>query len=129
MNKVEGLYWIYIARSVNGSLYTGIAADIDKRMRKHLEGKGAKFTRSFRLVSMERLWQIEGGRGRALSVEGLIKKLKKKEKEALVKKPSLLNYLLSLKEQQFKISLCQRKLVKVNRIFESLIDNTIKMPD
>ena len=30
------MYYIYIVRCRGGSLYTGIAADIEKRMRQHL---------------------------------------------------------------------------------------------
>ena len=38
-------YWVYIVRCADGTLYTGIAADVDKRLALHQSGKGAKYTR------------------------------------------------------------------------------------
>lgn len=38
-------YHLYILRCGDGTLYTGIAADVDKRLALHQSGKGAKYTR------------------------------------------------------------------------------------
>ncbi len=38
-------YYLYILRCGDGTLYTGIAADVDKRLALHQSGKGAKYTR------------------------------------------------------------------------------------
>ncbi len=38
-------YYLYILRCGDGTLYTGIAADVDKRLTLHQSGKGAKYTR------------------------------------------------------------------------------------
>lgn len=40
------MYWVYILRCGDGTLYTGTAADVDKRVRVHNSGRGAKYTRS-----------------------------------------------------------------------------------
>ena len=37
-------YWVYILRCADGSLYTGAAADIDRRAAVHNSGRGAKYT-------------------------------------------------------------------------------------
>ena len=38
-------YYLYILRCGDGTLYTGIAADVDKSLALHQSGKGAKYTR------------------------------------------------------------------------------------
>ena len=38
-------YYLYILRCGDNTLYTGIAADVDKRLAVHQSGKGAKYTR------------------------------------------------------------------------------------
>lgn len=38
-------YYLYILRCGDGTLYTGIAADVEKRLAVHRSGKGAKYTR------------------------------------------------------------------------------------
>lgn len=36
---------LYILRCGDGSLYTGITTDVEKRLKMHRSGKGAKYTR------------------------------------------------------------------------------------
>ena len=42
---MEQLWYLYILRCRNGSLYTGITTDVQKRLEAHRSGKGAKYTR------------------------------------------------------------------------------------
>ena len=39
-------YYTYMVRCSDGSLYTGYTNDLDKRLKAHNTGKGAKYTRS-----------------------------------------------------------------------------------
>ena len=39
-------WFLYLIECIDGSLYTGIAVDVDKRYAKHVAGKGARYTRS-----------------------------------------------------------------------------------
>jgi len=39
------MYWVYILRCGDESLYTGIARDLKRRMAEHRSGKGARYTR------------------------------------------------------------------------------------
>ncbi|HEY9703774.1 MAG TPA: GIY-YIG nuclease family protein [Allocoleopsis sp.] len=39
------IWFIYILECADGSLYTGITNDLDKRIKAHSEGKGAKYTK------------------------------------------------------------------------------------
>lgn len=72
--------WIvYMLRCADGTLYTGIATDLEKRIKKHAEGKGAKYTRGrgpYTVVFSE----THPDRRSALKRESEIKALTKKEK-------------------------------------------------
>ena len=39
------LWYVYILRCGDGTLYTGITDDVDRRLAVHRSGKGAKYTR------------------------------------------------------------------------------------
>ena len=45
-------HFIYIVRCKDGSLYTGYAKDIEKRVEKHNKGQGAKYTKIRRPVEL-----------------------------------------------------------------------------
>ena len=64
--------YTYIVKCSDGSLYTGWTNDLEKRLRAHNEGKGAKYTKSRRPVvlayyeefqtkeeAMRREWEIK----------------------------------------------------------------------
>ena len=76
-------YWVYILRCGDGTLYTGIAADIERRLRAHQSGTGAKYTRGrgpLCVVYREEL----PDKSAALRREAAIKRLKRTEKLALI---------------------------------------------
>jgi putative endonuclease len=80
------IYNIYILRCGDGSLYTGIALDIKKRLKEHRIGQGAKYTR---IPSRQPLILVAlfsgGNRSEASKVEYYIKKLNKEKKEYYLK--------------------------------------------
>ena len=44
---LECMAWfVYLIECTDGSIYTGIAVDVDTRYAKHAAGKGARYTRS-----------------------------------------------------------------------------------
>ena len=45
MCKMESTWYLYILRCKDGTLYTGITTDVEKRLEAHRSGKGAKYTR------------------------------------------------------------------------------------
>ena len=74
---------VYIVRCRNGSLYTGIATDVDRRLAEHEAGRGSKYLRGrgpLKLVFKRRV----GQRGRALKIEREIKELSRQEKQELI---------------------------------------------
>ncbi len=75
--------YTYIAECSDGTFYTGWTTDIDKRIKAHNDGKGAKYTRSrlpVRLVYLE----THDTKEEAMSRECQIKKLTRSAKEKLV---------------------------------------------
>lgn len=81
----EKKWSVYILRCGDGTLYTGIAVDVQARFKMHESGKGAKYTRGrgpLELVYTE----CCGEKSAALKRELAIKALSRKEKEELLKK-------------------------------------------
>lgn len=75
-------YYVYVLRCINGSLYTGITTNIERRYTEHLAGTGAAYTRTHRPVAVVYTEEC-AGRSAASRREHAIKALPKKEKEAL----------------------------------------------
>ena len=42
---METTWYLYILRCKDGTYYTGITTDVEKRLEVHRSGKGAKYTR------------------------------------------------------------------------------------
>lgn len=77
---------LYMIRTRQGSLYTGIARDVERRFEEHARGapSGAKYFRG--KGPLELVFQhAVGTRSQALQAEAAIKKLSKAEKEKLVR--------------------------------------------
>lgn len=50
------MYTVYILKCSDGSLYTGIAKDLSKRLQVHISGKGSKYVKTrlpFQLIYSE----------------------------------------------------------------------------
>ena len=79
------MYFTYILRCENDTLYTGITTDVARRMAEHFGRKkvGAKYTKSHCAKSLEAVWE-SADRSLASKLEARIKKLKKSGKEELI---------------------------------------------
>ena len=74
---------VYILRCGDGSLYTGIAKDVQARVKQHGEGRGATYTRSRLPVKL--LYQQEGlTHSKALIREAKIKAMPRSKKEEMI---------------------------------------------
>lgn len=83
--------YTYILRCADGTLYTGWTNDLEKRLRAHNEGHGAKYTRA-RLPVHLVYFETFATKQEALKREAAIKKLSRPRKEALVDKGSQTSY-------------------------------------
>ena len=80
------MYYIYIIRCEDDSLYTGITTDLERRFGEHRKKteKCAKYTYFHGAAFLECAWKCEN-RSQASKLEYLIKKLNKKTKERLIR--------------------------------------------
>lgn len=80
---MEKTWHLYILRCKDGSLYTGITTDVEKRLEAHRSGKGAKYTRG--RGPLELVYREEcGTHSDALKREIEIKRLTREQKQALI---------------------------------------------
>lgn len=80
---MEKRWKLYILRCGDGSLYTGIALDVQARLAQHREGTGAKYTRGRGPLELVYVEECED-HSQALKREYQIKSLTKAEKLALI---------------------------------------------
>lgn len=79
-----GVYSLYIVRCADGTLYTGIATDVDRRLREHEGGvRGAKYLRGKGPLELEFVEHL-GSRSAASRAEHRIKRLERCRKEELI---------------------------------------------
>ncbi len=75
---------VYIVRCSDGSLYTGVAKDVEARLNKHNLGKGAVYTRSRRPV--RKVYEESGmTHSQALVREAGIKAMSRAKKDELTR--------------------------------------------
>lgn len=75
-------WYVYILACRDGTFYTGITTDPERRLKEHNMGKGAKYTRSRIPCSLLKSWEV-CDRSIASKLEAKIKSLSKIEKEKL----------------------------------------------
>lgn len=79
----QKLYWVYILRCGDGTLYTGISNDVARRVAVHNSARGAKYTCS--RLPVEMVYQeCCGDKSLALRREIAIKKMPRAEKQRLI---------------------------------------------
>ena len=76
-------YFTYILLTEQNTLYCGYTDDVEKRFQAHLEGKGAKYTRSHKPIKIVYQKEFET-KSDAMKEERRIKKLSRFEKLRLI---------------------------------------------
>ena len=80
---METNWYLYILRCGDGTLYTGITTDVEKRLEQHRIGKGAKYTRG--RAPLELVYREEcGTHSQALKRECAVKSLNRAQKLVLI---------------------------------------------
>ncbi len=82
----DSRFCVYLLRCGDGSLYCGIATDLDRRVREHREGKGARYTAAHRPVELVFATSNRFDRAEAQSVERRVKKLRRAEKRVFLER-------------------------------------------
>jgi putative endonuclease len=75
---------VYIVECADGSLYTGIARDLESRISAHNNGNGAKYTRGRAPVKLM-YHECAADRSAALRREALLKRLTRADKLKLTR--------------------------------------------
>jgi putative endonuclease len=83
MSNLKRQWWLYIVRCADGSLYTGITNDLDRRVLEHNQGVGAKYTRGRRPVVLA-YSEIHGDRSAAGKREYAVKRMSRQQKYRLI---------------------------------------------
>ena len=81
--SADGPWLVYMVECRDGSLYTGITNDLERRLGQHNDGTGARYTRSRRPVTL-RYQELCENRSAALVRECSVRLLSPKEKWALI---------------------------------------------
>jgi putative endonuclease len=76
---MEKQWFVYILECQDGSFYTGVTNDLDKRMKAHTEGKGSKYVANKKFKKLLRIKECLS-RSDAQKAECYIKKLYKWDK-------------------------------------------------
>ncbi len=83
MDKEVKKWYLYILRCGDGTLYTGITDDVERRLAAHRAGKGAKYTRGRGPLELVYQEELED-KSHALRRELEVKAMKRSEKLSLI---------------------------------------------
>lgn len=75
-------WFLYLLECSDGSIYTGIATDVQARFDKHVSGEGARYTRSRKPVQVLASFEL-ADRSKASTAEYWVKRLTAVDKRAL----------------------------------------------
>jgi predicted GIY-YIG superfamily endonuclease len=82
--RAAEIWFVYILRCVDGTLYTGITKDLARRCQQHNDGTASRYTRSRRPVKPV-YQESQCSRSLALKREAAIKKLTRRQKLAMIR--------------------------------------------
>jgi putative endonuclease len=80
-------YYVYVILCNDNSFYTGYTKDLDSRMKLHVNGKAARYTRMHRPKKIVYVEEF-GSRAEAMQRERKMKRLTHNQKRALIKSQS-----------------------------------------
>ena len=73
------MFYVYVLKCSDGSLYTGYTNNVSNRVKAHNGGKGAKYTATRRPIKLVAKWAYSDKR-QAMRAEYAFKQLSRKEK-------------------------------------------------
>lgn len=79
------MYFAYLLRCADGTLYAGITTDPARRLREHKVGVGARYTRARGAATMAHVEEFPD-RSSASKREAALKKLSRPQKLALIRR-------------------------------------------
>ena len=82
--RAAEVWFVYILRCADGTLYTGITKDLARRTKQHNAGTASRYTRSRRPVKLV-YQEPQHSQSLALRREAAIKKLTRRQKLAMIR--------------------------------------------
>jgi len=76
-------WYLYLVRCGDGTIYTGISNNVQKRLAAHAGGRGARYLRGRAPLVLARKLRV-GSLGDALKVERKVKRMSPARKEKLI---------------------------------------------
>ncbi len=105
----KSMYYVYMLRCLDDSIYTGLTTDLKRRMGEHFSRceKCAKYTRRHEAKTLECAWKTEN-RVLASKLEFHIKRLNKSQKEELIRLNNLEKYFSTkIEESKYtRVDIC-----------------------
>ena len=86
------MFYTYMLRCTDNSIYTGMTNNIENRFKEHIEGTGAKYTKSHKVDKIEAVWRSRD-KSLACKLEYQIKQLSKQQKEKIIQGEKLTTFL------------------------------------
>ena len=84
MTEKDNKAYMYVVECADGTLYTGYTTDVERRLKTHNAGKGAKYTRA-RLPVKLLYSEVFDSKPEAMSAEALFKRKRREKKLAYIK--------------------------------------------
>jgi predicted GIY-YIG superfamily endonuclease len=81
----ELVWFVYILKCSDGTFYTGITKDVNRRCQRHNDGKASRYTRC-RLPTVLVHLEQHPDQSAALKREATIKSLSRRDKEELIRR-------------------------------------------
>ena len=81
-------HFVYLASCANGTLYVGSTTDVERRIAAHNSGRGGRYTRSNRPLSLLAAWPFNSG-SEARQAERALKRLPREQKMRMASVASL----------------------------------------
>jgi putative endonuclease len=81
---MSGIWYLYVVRCSDDTLYTGITTDLKRRLNEHnTSNRGAKYTKARRPTNLV-YYELHQSRSNAQSAEHKFKKLTRIQKEKII---------------------------------------------
>ena len=91
------MYYTYIIRCRDNSLYTGYTTDIKRRMREHITGINSKYTKSRWFLKLE-IYFVRKNKSDAMKLEYKIKRKSRYQKLDIIENPE--DFIQKLKQEE-----------------------------
>ena len=101
------MFFVYVVRCADGSLYTGFSADVRKRVKEHYLRlpAAAKYTKSHPVTDLELVFAVEE-KSAAMKLEANFKRLPREKKLSVIEKPAKLFEFLPAAAEWDPLVLC-----------------------